>query len=86
MSRHDEQLMAKNRKNVPANRPPSVAVATPIGTTQFGASLQFIKDNNGGDSIPPIVRQCVEFLDTPDGQSIEKLSAAVQSRKKSDDE
>lgn len=67
---HDDQLMTKNRKNASANRVPSVPVATPIGTTQFGASLQFIKDNNGGDPIPPIVRQCVEFLDTPDGKKI----------------
>ncbi|XP_043286655.1 rho GTPase-activating protein 1 [Venturia canescens] len=70
---HDEQLMAKNRKNVSANRAPSVPVATPIGTTQFGASLQFIKDNNGGDPIPPIVRQCVEFLDTPDALETEGI-------------
>lgn len=56
----------KNRKNLPAS-PPQSAVVTPVGTTQFGASLQFIKENNDGDSIPPILRQCVEFLDTPDG-------------------
>lgn len=58
--------MLKTRKNLPTNPPPTV-IATPIATTQFGASLQFIKENNSGDPIPPIVRQCVEFLDTPDG-------------------
>jgi len=58
--------MMKNKKNLPAS-PPQSAVVTPVGTTQFGASLQFIKENNNGDSIPPILRQCVEFLDTPDG-------------------
>lgn len=63
---HDEQLMIKNRKILP-NNPSILTAITPISTTQFGASLQFIKDNNGGDPIPPIVRQCVEFLDTPDG-------------------
>lgn len=56
----------KNKKNLPAS-PPQSAVVTPVGTTQFGASLQFIKENNNGDPIPPILRQCVEFLDTPDG-------------------
>lgn len=64
---YDESIMIKYyKKNVPASPPPS-AVATPVSTTQFGASLQFIKENNNGDPIPPIVRQCVEFLDTPDG-------------------
>lgn len=56
----------KNKKNLPAS-PPQSAVVTPVGTTQFGASLQFIKENNNSDPIPPILRQCVEFLDTPDG-------------------
>ncbi|XP_015116072.1 rho GTPase-activating protein 1 [Diachasma alloeum] len=69
---HDEQLMLKTRKNLPTS-PPSSSVATPIATTQFGASLQFIKENNGGDPIPPIVRQCVEFLDTPDALETEGI-------------
>lgn len=67
--RHNEQLMLKNRKNLPTS-PPQSAVTTPVGTTQFGASLIFIKENNNGDPIPPIVRQCIEFLDTPDGMLI----------------
>lgn len=64
--RHDEQLMIKNKKNIPVVPPP--VVATPIATTQFGASLQFIRENNDGEFIPPIVIQCIEFLDTPDGK------------------
>lgn len=64
--RHNNQLLIKNKKYLPAS-PPQSAVATPVGTTQFGASLHFIKENNNGDPIPPILRQCVEFLDTPDG-------------------
>ncbi|XP_012279356.1 rho GTPase-activating protein 1 [Orussus abietinus] len=69
---HDEQLTAKNKKNSLASSPSSV-VATPVGTTQFGATLQFIKENNDGDPIPPIVRQCVEFLDTPDALETEGI-------------
>ncbi|XP_011299309.1 rho GTPase-activating protein 1 [Fopius arisanus] len=69
---HDEQLMLKTRKNLPTS-PPSSSLATPIATTQFGASLQFIKENNAGDPIPPIVRQCVEFLDTPDALETEGI-------------
>ncbi|XP_034941471.1 rho GTPase-activating protein 1 [Chelonus insularis] len=69
---HDEQLMLKTRKNLPTSPPPS-SVATPIATTQFGANLQFIKENNGGDPIPPIVKQCIEFLDTPDALETEGI-------------
>ncbi|XP_012268555.1 rho GTPase-activating protein 1 isoform X1 [Athalia rosae] len=69
---HDEQLMIKNRKNLPVNPAPT-PIATPIPTTQFGASLQFINDNNGGEMIPPIVTQCIEFLDTPDALETEGL-------------
>lgn len=64
--RHNNQLLIKNKKYLPVS-PPQSTVVTPVGTTQFGASLQFIKENNNGDPIPPILRQCVEFLDTPDG-------------------
>lgn len=39
-------------------------------TQQFGVSLQFIKDNNNGEVIPPVVRQCVEFLSQPDGECV----------------
>lgn len=43
---------------------------SPPPTQQFGVSLQFIKENNSNmiDSIPPVVRQCVEFLSQPDGE------------------
>lgn len=67
----------KNKKNLPAS-PPQSAVVTPVGTTQFGASLQFIKENNNGDSIPPILRQCVEFLDTPDGTVFQQKQNYLQ--------
>ncbi|XP_011495256.1 PREDICTED: rho GTPase-activating protein 1 isoform X2 [Ceratosolen solmsi marchali] len=69
---HDEQLMLKNKKNISTSPPPS-SISTPVGTTQFGASLQFIKENNRGDPVPPIVRQCVEFLDTPDAIETEGI-------------
>ncbi|KMQ91457.1 rho gtpase-activating protein 1 [Lasius niger] len=69
---HNNQLLIKNKKYLPAS-PPQSAVATPVGTTQFGASLHFIKENNNGDPIPPILRQCVEFLDTPDALETEGI-------------
>ena len=43
-------------------RPPS----TPDPTCQFGASLNWISVNNENCDIPPIVKQCVEFLSTPE--------------------
>lgn len=39
----------------------------PLPTQQFGVSLQFIKANNNGEEIPPLVRKCVEYLSQPDG-------------------
>lgn len=46
----------------------SPSTHTPLPTQQFGVSLQFIKEHNGGVVIPPIVQQCVQYLSTPDGQ------------------
>lgn len=67
--RHNEQLTSKNKKSLPTS-PPQSTVATPVGTTQFGASLSFIKENNNSDPIPPIVKQCIEFLNCPDGMFV----------------
>lgn len=69
--RHDEQLMNKHKKNLSKLPSPS-GIVSPVCTTQFGASLQFIKENNGGDPIPPIVRQCIDFLKTPEGKFLSK--------------
>lgn len=38
-----------------------------LPTQQFGVTLQFIKDNYNV-SIPPVVTQCIEYLDNPDGK------------------
>ncbi|KAM3968662.1 LOW QUALITY PROTEIN: rho GTPase activating protein at 68F [Aphomia sociella] len=48
---------------------------SPPSTQQFGVSLQFVKENNANmvDSIPPVVRQCVEFLSQPDALETEGL-------------
>ncbi|KAI4497927.1 hypothetical protein M0802_007043 [Mischocyttarus mexicanus] len=69
---HNEQLISKNKKSLPTS-PPQSTVATPVGTTQFGASLSFIKENNNGDPIPPIVKQCIEFLNCPDALETEGI-------------
>ncbi|CAH0716222.1 unnamed protein product, partial [Brenthis ino] len=48
---------------------------SPPPTQQFGISLQFIIENNTNiiDSIPPVVRQCVEFLSQPDALETEGI-------------
>lgn len=48
---------------------------SPPPTQQFGVSLAFIKENNANmvGAIPPVVRQCIEFLSQPDGKSIGSL-------------
>jgi hypothetical protein len=70
--RHDERLLQKNSRVVqqPAASQHSAKFHTSLQTQQFGVSLQFIKDNNNGEVIPPVVRQCVEFLSQPDGECV----------------
>lgn len=68
--RHDELISKKSKKSAPA---PEITedytkFHAPLPTQQFGVSLQFIKDNNDGVVIPPIVSQCVRFLSQPDGK------------------
>ncbi|CAG9789013.1 unnamed protein product [Diatraea saccharalis] len=48
---------------------------SPPPTQQFGVSLQFIKENNANmvESIPPVVKQCVEFLSQPDALETEGI-------------
>ncbi|KAK7793841.1 hypothetical protein R5R35_014126 [Gryllus longicercus] len=83
--KHDERLMTKNKTavlqqtGVPQSSPylssPSLSSKSqaPLKTQQFGVSLQFIKDHNCGEVIPPVVRQCVEFLSQPDALETEGL-------------
>jgi len=83
---HDERLVAKLSKpptsasgrggsGAASGSPPSSPPlkAAPLPTQQFGVSLQFIKENHGGEVIPPLVRQCVEYLTTPDALETEGL-------------
>jgi len=42
----------------------------PLDSQQFGVSLAFIKERNNGDVIPPILRQCVQYLSQPEGRTI----------------
>ena len=69
-SSHDERLLQKINKAVPppVAPPQNATFHTPLQTQQFGVSLQFIKDNNNGEVIPPVVRECVEFLSQPEGE------------------
>lgn len=81
--RHDQRLVQKLNK-IPVNtrtlsHPHKDGASAaeipvePLPTKQFGVSLSFIKEHNNMDVIPPIVRQCVEFLSQPDGQSFVSL-------------
>lgn len=64
--------MRNNRSTISSSSgitpsPASSPVHSRLITQQFGVSLQFIKDNHGGEIIPPIMRQCIEYLSQPDG-------------------
>ncbi|XP_075299035.1 rho GTPase-activating protein 8 isoform X3 [Opisthocomus hoazin] len=59
--RHDENLRGKQKgkllpvAKVPPPRPP-------LPTQQFGVSLQYIKDKNKGELIPPVMKETVTYL------------------------
>ncbi|XP_026474936.1 rho GTPase-activating protein 1-like [Ctenocephalides felis] len=78
----DAQLLSKNPKattvtNTQVDRVNAnvSAVSHHLPTQQFGVSLQYIKENHPDieDDIPPIVRQCIEFLEQPDALETEGL-------------
>ncbi|XP_015378942.1 PREDICTED: rho GTPase-activating protein 1 [Diuraphis noxia] len=71
---HDEQLMKKlNKRKVSPVEQETEQKSEPLPTQQFGVSLQFIKANNDGEIIPPLVRKCVEYLSLPDALETEGL-------------
>lgn len=73
---HDERITAKLTRLSTTSQLQQTSVSTfhtPLATQQFGVSLQFIKENHGGEVIPPLVRQCVEFLSSPDALETEGL-------------
>jgi Rho GTPase-activating protein 1 len=84
--RHDERLLQKNSRVVQPPPAPqqNAKFHIPVQTQQFGVSLQFIKDNNNGEVIPPVVRQCIEFLSQPDGECVyhilQRSSSCVKGR------
>lgn len=43
-----------------------------LPTQQFGVTLEFIKENYQV-TIPPVVKQCVEYLEQPDGKQNQLL-------------
>ncbi|CAB3365893.1 rho GTPase-activating protein 1 [Cloeon dipterum] len=82
---HDERLMAKLRPSqkpqvsLPETHQASATSSSvfhaQLPTQQFGVSLQFIRDHSPADDdfIPPVVRQCVEFLSQPDALETEGI-------------
>ncbi|KAG7231411.1 hypothetical protein INR49_011960 [Caranx melampygus] len=59
--RHDEKLRAaqKGGPPPPVKAPPP---RPPLPTQQFGVSLQYIREKNGGAMIPPVMDQTVTYL------------------------
>ncbi|XP_030896599.1 rho GTPase-activating protein 8 [Leptonychotes weddellii] len=59
--RYDEKLqkLHKGRSPSPAKTPPP---RPPLPTQQFGVSLQYLKDKNQGELIPPVLKFTVTYL------------------------
>ncbi|NXO30074.1 RHG08 protein, partial [Cisticola juncidis] len=80
--RHDENLWRKHKGKLP----PVVKVPPPrppLPTQQFGVSLQYIKDKNKGELIPPVMKETVSYLKSK-GLKVEGLfrrSASIQTIK-----
>ncbi|KFP91615.1 Rho GTPase-activating protein 8, partial [Apaloderma vittatum] len=80
--RHDENLRRKQKGKLP----PVVKVPPPrppLPTQQFGVSLQYIKNKNKGELIPPVMKETVSYLKTK-GLQVEGLfrrSASIQTIK-----
>ncbi|XP_032660663.2 rho GTPase-activating protein 8 isoform X2 [Chelonoidis abingdonii] len=80
--RHDQNLRDKQK-----GRPPPLAKLPPprppLPTQQFGVSLQYLKDKNKGQLIPPVMKQTVSYLKSK-GLRVEGLfrrSASIQTMK-----
>ncbi|XP_006866959.1 PREDICTED: rho GTPase-activating protein 8 [Chrysochloris asiatica] len=61
VARYDEKLrnLHMGRLPPPAKTPPP---RPPLPTQQFGVSLQYLKDKNKGELIPPVLRLTVTYL------------------------
>uniref|UniRef100_A0A8C0FQH8 Rho GTPase-activating protein 8 n=1 Tax=Bubo bubo TaxID=30461 RepID=A0A8C0FQH8_BUBBB len=82
LKRHDENLRGRQKGKLP----PVVKVPPPrppLPTQQFGVSLQYIKDKNKGELIPPVMKETVSYLKRK-GLQVEGLfrrSASIQTIK-----
>ncbi|NWW03448.1 RHG08 protein, partial [Oreocharis arfaki] len=81
-SLHDENLQRKQKGKLP----PVVKIPLPrppLPTQQFGVSLQYIKDKNKGELIPPVMKETVSYLKSK-GLQVEGLCrrpASIQAIK-----
>uniref|UniRef100_U3J0N7 Rho GTPase activating protein 8 n=1 Tax=Anas platyrhynchos platyrhynchos TaxID=8840 RepID=U3J0N7_ANAPP len=74
---HDENLWRKQKGKLP----PVVKIPPPrppLPTQQFGVSLQYIKDKNKGELIPPVMKETVSYLKRK-GDSMKLYSTQCKS-------
>ncbi|XP_053440550.1 rho GTPase-activating protein 8 [Nycticebus coucang] len=78
--RYDEKLQSlhQGQPPPPAKTPPP---RPPLPTQQFGVSLQYLKDKNHGELIPPVLRSTVTYLREKGlrAEGLFRRSASVQT-------
>jgi Rho GTPase-activating protein 1 len=71
-------FLRHDRKSVKRWKPAGAAVnqvlvESKLPTQQFGASLEWIKNNNNDQLIPPIMNTCMDYLAKPDNLETEGI-------------
>ncbi|CAG0922883.1 unnamed protein product [Notodromas monacha] len=69
---HDQKLMSKLSASAGTRLVTSNSVTFPVlETQQFGVTLEYIREHNGGNPIPPLVSKIISFLSQADALETE---------------
>ena len=69
--RNDRKLVDKYKPK--GAEGPNQLSESKLPTQQFGASLEWIKNQNNNQMIPPIMNVCMDFLSKPENLEVEGI-------------